>query len=717
VNTRWQAVTPPRRGGTGVLAVAVSFAVGLPAPAAEPPLLTTAAEVAAATASDRGPPPRVRLEAVVSYQDAEGVTFLMDETGVSDFFGGVKPPPLAPGDRVRVEGVVQNGGFMGAIKAHRVERLGPGPPPEPVELSPAGLASGLHVFRRAAVTGVVRAVAPDGETTSRLRLNGGDAVVTIFLEDAAATAVPLVGSRVRGVGMVAGDVNARRQVVKPWLRVRSLDDIEVLEPGGDPFAGPAVRWEDLPTARAGGRRVLLSGTVAAGPFGGGVFLRHGSRSLFVETAATDIAPGDTVQAAGFVDLGASSLFLADAVCRVVGHGPALQPTVASAATLTALDGDFVTLDGRLIRQIVRGNRQELLLDAGGTIVTVVFEGNGLNRLSAESQVRVTGGIRGTAVRERGRYKTAISAADLWLARPGDLVVLRQPPWWTPRRIALAAAMSAAAIAVAGAFAAGWIMLLRRQVQRQLAALEGSLRAEAVAEERARIAGEFHDSLEQGLAALSLRLGMAAGRLPAGDARGVLEHQRQLLGWLQAETREFLWDLRDPVRPESDLGETLAAQIDNLRSLTTVPLGLALPPTVPRLPATTQHHVVRIVREAVHNAIRHGESGRIDVRVGLSETGGDPSLAVDIHDDGRGFDAQTARATRGHYGLRGMEERAARIGGMISIESRPKGSAGGSPHGGTVVRLRLPVPAMVGSSHGGDSAAGQRHLSLRTGTSA
>jgi signal transduction histidine kinase len=714
-----------RRPRTGLLVAAVPFTVALMASAAEPPLLTTAAAVAAATAPPVGAPPRVQLEAVVSYQDAEGVTFLVDETGVTDFYRGVKPPALVPGDRVRVEGVVQNGGFMGAIEARRVERLGAGPPPEPLELSAAQLASGLHVFRRGAITGVVRTVAPDGETTSRLRLAAGDGLAMIVLEESAAATAPLVGSRVRGVGLVAGEANDRRQVVKPWLRVRSLADIDVLEAGGDPFAGPAVPWKDLPAARAAGRRTLISGTVAAGPLGGGLFLRNGERCLFVETVATDVTPGDTVEAAGFADLGASSLFLADAVCRTVGQGPAPAPKMVQAATLIASDGDLVTLDGRLVQQIVHNDRQDLLLDVGGITVTAVFEGGGLDRIPTESQVRVTGGLRGSAVREVNRYRTAISAAHLWLTRPTDLQVLRQPAWWTPHRVALAAASAAAAVAATGAIAAGWITLLRRQVTRQLAVIEGGLRAEAVAEERRRIAGEFHDSLEQGLAALSLRLGMAAGRLPAGDARGVLEHQRQLLGWLQTETREFLWDLRDPIRPESDLGETLAAQVDNLRSLTAVPLDLALPPAVPPLPATVQHQVVRIVREAVHNAIRHAGAGRIEVRVVPSdrppEAGSVPELVVEIRDDGRGFDAEGARAARGHYGLKGMEERAARIGGTLVIDSRPDGSRegapGGGPGGGTVVRLQLPVPAMVGPSLGGDSASGQRRLSVRTGTSA
>ena len=687
--------------------VALVPAIALPAGPTEPPLLTTAAEVAAAVTRPDMPPPRVRLEAVVSYQDAEGTTFVMDDTGVTDFFGGPRPPPLVPGDRVRVEGVVQNGGFMGAIRPSSIARLGPGPPPEPMELSPAELASGLHVFRRGAVTGVVRAVEPEGETTSRLRLSDGDAKVMIFLEDAAAAAQPLVGSRVRAVGVVAGEVNHRRQVVSPWLRVRSLGDIEVLEDGGDPFAEPPVPWDGLSAARAAGRRVMLSGTVAAGPLGGGLFLRNGPRSLFIETSAADISPGDTVEAAGFVDLGVTSLFLADAACRVVGRGPAPAPIPATANTVSACDGDLVTLEGRLLQQIARRQRQELLLDIGGITVTAVLDGAVLDAIPVDSQVRVTGPIRGTSVQQKTRYRAALSGADLWLARPDEVVVLREPPWWTPRRIALAAALAVGSLATAAAIAGGWIVLLRRKVKRQVAALEGSLRAEAVAEERRRIAGEFHDSLEQGLAAFSLRLGMAASRLPAGDARGVLEHQRQLLGWLQTETREFLWDLRDPVQPERGLDATLTAQIDNLRSITAVPLGLDLPPAVPPLATTVQHQVVRIVREAVHNAIRHAGASRIDVRVMLSDAerpaagsraaaGGDPRLVVEIRDDGRGFDADLARGARGHYGLRGMEERAGRIGGTLAIDS--------DSAGGTVVRLQLPVPAMVGSTAGDDSAA-------------
>jgi hypothetical protein len=85
--------------------------------------------------------------------------------------------------------------------------------------------------------------------------------------------------------------------------------------------------------------------------------------------------------------------------------------------------------------------------------------------------------------------------------PDDLVVLSQPSGWTPRRITIAAGVAAAAAAACGV----WVALLRRQVRRQVRIIEGTLQAQAVADERRRIAREFHDTLEQGLAAVALRL--------------------------------------------------------------------------------------------------------------------------------------------------------------------------------------------------------------------
>jgi signal transduction histidine kinase len=79
----------------------------------------------------------------------------------------------------------------------------------------------------------------------------------------------------------------------------------------------------------------------------------------------------------------------------------------------------------------------------------------------------------------------------------------------------------------------------------------------------------------------------------------------------------------------------------------------------------RHQIVRIVREAAANAVRHAQASRIVVRLAATDGGG---LTIEIADDGAGFDVAARSATEGHFGIRGMQERARRIGGDLTIES-------------------------------------------------
>jgi signal transduction histidine kinase len=223
------------------------------------------------------------------------------------------------------------------------------------------------------------------------------------------------------------------------------------------------------------------------------------------------------------------------------------------------------------------------------------------------------------------------------------------------------------------------------VRRQLAVIEGNLQAEAVAEERLRIAREFHDSVNQGLAAASLRLDAAAYRLTDERSKQELDRQRRLLTTLQSEAREFIWDLRDPVHADAPLVEALEAQLEFLApsAATTIefePPAAGLDPAASLLPEV-RHQIVRIVREAAANAVRHAHASRVVVRLEWAASGG---LVIEITDDGTGFDVAARAAAEGHFGIRGMQERARRIGGELTIESHP-----GS---GTSVMLTVGAPA-------------------------
>ena len=222
----------------------------------------------------------------------------------------------------------------------------------------------------------------------------------------------------------------------------------------------------------------------------------------------------------------------------------------------------------------------------------------------------------------------------------------------------------AAVAMVAGIASVWVMLLRRQVTRQLAVIEKKLQAEAATEERHRIAREFHDTLEQDLAGISLRLDAAAHRAADERSRHVLEEQRGLLARLQSETHDFLWDLRDPARHDGSLLESLAAQVAYLRSLTTVPIRFDSAGDLPRVPSLVQYQLLRVMREAVNNALKHADAAAIEVRVASGPDG----LCLTVTDDGIGFDVAVRELLDGHFGIRGIRERARRIGATTAIES-------------------------------------------------
>jgi len=87
-------------------------------------------------------------------------------------------------------------------------------------------------------------------------------------------------------------------------------------------------------------------------------------------------------------------------------------------------------------------------------------------------------------------------------------------------------------------------------------------------------------------------------------------------------------------------------------------------------------ILRIVEEALHNAVRHAAAKMVTVRL----RGDDDTLTVEVADDGIGFDPSDPDLRSHHLGLTSMEERARELGGRLQLSS--------APGGGTVVRLEV-----------------------------
>jgi signal transduction histidine kinase len=193
---------------------------------------------------------------------------------------------------------------------------------------------------------------------------------------------------------------------------------------------------------------------------------------------------------------------------------------------------------------------------------------------------------------------------------------------------------------------------------------------AVLQERQRIARDIHDGVAQDLAFIVQQgraLRSELGPVPAVE-RVITAAQHGL-----DESRGALASLVQP--PSQRLSDALAqtAKETAEREGSTVDTDLVADVAVP---ASTQEAMLRVLREAVINAARHG--GATHITVELRE---DPTLCLSVRDDGRGFDVARATAATGHHGLRGMAQRVEGIGGELSIDSEP----------GRGTQIRVTVP--------------------------
>ena len=209
---------------------------------------------------------------------------------------------------------------------------------------------------------------------------------------------------------------------------------------------------------------------------------------------------------------------------------------------------------------------------------------------------------------------------------------------------------------------------------------------ALTQERSRLARELHDAMSQSLFSLQLAADTAARLLP-GDPDGAaaqLDVVSTLSSQVVAELRAMVDGLRPADLERDGLAATLQAQLTLAGRARGVPVELDVG-DLPVLPSDVEHQVLRVAQEAVANALRHAHAGCVRVRVAPA---GEPGwIALQVADDGRGFDPDAAPgAAHGHLGLTLMRGRASEAAGELTVES--------TPGAGTTVAARFPLPSVA-----------------------
>jgi signal transduction histidine kinase len=275
-----------------------------------------------------------------------------------------------------------------------------------------------------------------------------------------------------------------------------------------------------------------------------------------------------------------------------------------------------------------------------------------------------------------RFRVAVSTGDgRWVDSP-DIWSFRILPAWYQSGwfIALAIVLIGG---IGGALAA---FVQRRRYRRSQAELEHQY--EAVMAERARIADDLHDTLLQGFTGVNLQLIAAelSIRSQSDDAGVALARVQRLTEDSLREARERVWEMRDAALTSGDLATALETIARDRTASMAIEVVVTSAGSRRRLPPTLEDAAFRIGREAIVNAIRHAQAGRIEIHLEFRPT----SLSLEVRDDGRGLNPQEVAdaRNRGHFGLTGIQNRASLLGGRCDVRPRPGR--------GTVVSLELPI---------------------------
>ena len=596
------------------------------------------------------------------------------------------------GDRVHATGVVI--GERGGIYAHctNMTLLAHGEPPQVVRTTVGELLSGKFDGRLVTVQGEVTDAFVDDIDKAYIYLilsSDGQSIYVPFpwREMTQKDAEALIGSIIETTGIFANGHNVgRRRCIGRLLEAERTYPLRIVRATKkDPFDVPdlsTVRFLDPDKMFTTGRRRVI-GTVLASWHGDRAILKTDDGFLVrLDMASSEVpASGLRIEAAGLPETDLYNVNLRRVRWRPADGIPlkAEQPERVTAALLlgyapdnrkTGFHGHAVKLKG-----IVRGLPPDegdgrVILEDSGFLLSVDF--SKCPQALADVTIGCTVEINGIAVMEVDNWRPSaifpkIKEVFVVVSSPSGLAILERPPWWTPARLLVVIIAMLALILAIVIWNRSLHTLAERRGRELTKETVSHVESELKVSERTRLAVELHDTIAQYLtgAIMEIRTGV---RLSSDGHPTASEHfalAQKTLESCRQELRNCLWDLRNRALEQSNMDaairQTLAPHVKNV--------DLAVRFNVPRemVSDNTAHAILRIIRELVINATRHGHATAI--KIAGSVEGG--KLLFSVKDNGCGFTPDEAPGIEdGHFGIQGIRERITAFNGDLIIESTP-----------------------------------------------
>jgi PAS domain S-box-containing protein len=439
----------------------------------------------------RGHP--VLLKGVITYYDPEEPDlFVQDSTsGIWVNLEVVKPNvPVHAGDLVEVQGVTESPDFAPQVGAPNFRVLGHAALPHAKRVSFERMATTQEDSQRVEVEGIIHRVSKKGNRLYlEVAVEGGQVTGRVPMFSQAPPA-NLVDARVRLRGTCGAQFNSKNQLTGIFVNVPYMSELEILQaPPADPFDISVRPIADLLKFSADaerGHRIRVQGVVALFQPRKAIYIQDASGTIYVQTQQEipALVPGDLVDVLGFPTVGVYAPELQNASFRL--QGTVLLPKPMALSPKEALFGDFAreilfkSHNAELIR--VRGHLTGYSLNPGEQLLllqdgNIVFEA----RL-AESQVPkfFTTLLDGSLLQVTGICLIEVdenrqpNRFSIRLRFPEDVVVIRQPPWWSTGR--LLTLLGALVLLILAALA--WAAALRRRVHQSTEVIRATLESTA-----------------------------------------------------------------------------------------------------------------------------------------------------------------------------------------------------------------------------------------------
>jgi signal transduction histidine kinase len=217
----------------------------------------------------------------------------------------------------------------------------------------------------------------------------------------------------------------------------------------------------------------------------------------------------------------------------------------------------------------------------------------------------------------------------------------------------------------------------REREQRIAELSGHL-LRVQEEERKRISRELHDETGQALMVIRLYLGMMEAGNTAKGVRGKIHETVEVVDRTIEGIRRIIGRLSPLVLQELGLVAAIRKEAKDFARNTGVKARVLIAEDVGRLASGTEQAIYRVVQEALHNVAKHAQAKNVTVH--LERTNG--SVLVAVEDDGVGIQARSGNTRDQSFGLAGIKERIAMLGGVSRvISTKGKGT-----------RIEISVPA-------------------------